>query len=107
MGLANRLLRFMFTRSFKARECSHLDQVQDVEPEADVCLKCVASGDTWPDLRLCLTCSHVGCCEDAKNQHALKHFQETGHPIVRPLKGGLLRNWMWCYIDNALLDLPE
>lgn len=106
MGIVNLFLRAAFTGTFRAKECTHLDQIRDVVPEADVCLKCVASGDTWPDLRVCLTCGHVGCCEDAKNQHALKHFQETGHPLVKPMKQRFYQRWMWCYVDEALLDLP-
>jgi uncharacterized UBP type Zn finger protein len=31
-----------------------------------------------------LTCGYVGCCDKAKNRHAAKHFEATGHPIVRP-----------------------
>ena len=54
---------------------------------------------------MCLTCGHVGCCEKTKNQHALKHFQATGHPLVRPYKERGM-NWVWCYLDKTLLDSP-
>ena len=106
MSITNLILRRFFTGTFSKKECSHLDQIRDVMPEADVCLKCVELGDTWPDLRVCLTCGYVGCCEDAKNYHALRHYRETGHPIVKPLATGMLNRWMWCYSDQALLDLP-
>ena len=107
MSITNLILRRLFTGTFRKKECTHLDQIQDVTPEADVCLRCVALGDRWPELRVCLTCGYVGCCEDAKNQHALKHHMETGHPIVRPLEQGIFYRWMWCYVDQALLDLPS
>ena len=36
-----------------------------------------AMGDTWVHLRLCMSCGHVGCCDDSKNKHATKHFHAT------------------------------
>lgn len=106
MNLINLFLRRLFTGTFTIRECHHIDQVQKVTPQSDVCAKCVELGDTWPDLRVCMTCGHVGCCDKAKNQHAFKHYQETGHPIMRPFDDNIFHRWMWCYPDNALLDLP-
>ena len=98
----NPFLRKSWTGQFRTRECTHLDMIKDVEPEADVCRECVELGDSWPALRMCLTCGHVGCCEQAKNQHAFKHHEETGHPLVRPyLERGM--RWTWCYVDSALL----
>jgi uncharacterized UBP type Zn finger protein len=52
---------------------------------------------------MCLTCGHVGCCEKTRNQHALKHFEATGHPLVRPYKERGM-NWVWWYLDKTLLD---
>lgn len=98
-------LRRMFTGTFSQKECSHLDEINDVQPSADVCEACVALGDDWPALRMCLICGNVGCCEDG-NKHARKHFEETGHPLMRPYLEPRAR-WMWCYVDQALLDLPE
>lgn len=99
------LFRILFTRSLREKPCSHLHMIQEVEPSSDVCEKCVALGDTWPALRMCMTCGYVGCCEEAKNQHALKHFQETGHPIIKALGGtlGRFEDFMWCYVDSAVL----
>ena len=57
-------------------------------------------GDTWPDLRMCMICGYVGCCDKAKNTHARGHFEETGHPVFRPVK---LLKWYWCYVDEALI----
>lgn len=100
--LINPFLRKAWTGQFAERECDHLSLIQKVVPEADICRSCVELGDTWPALRMCLICGHVGCCEKAKNQHAYKHYEETGHPLVRPhLERGM--HWTWCYIDRALL----
>lgn len=66
--------------------------------------KCESVASVRPDLNgMCLTCGHVGCCDKAKNQHAVKHFQQTGHPLTRPYKERGM-NWIWCYEDKALLD---
>lgn len=107
MGLGHRLinplLRKMWTGQFREKSCSHRGMIREVRPASDVCEACVAVGETWPALRVCLTCGHVGCCEDAKLQHALKHHQETGHPLVAP-HGETGMDWIWCYVDHALLD---
>ena len=48
------------------RECTHLYQIQDVEPSADGCEECLQIGDTWVHLRKCLSCcGHVGCCDSS------------------------------------------
>lgn len=100
--LINVFLRKAWTGQFAVKECSHFPPSGVVIPEADVCSKCVESGDSWPALRVCLSCGHVGCCEKAKNQHALKHHEGTGHPLVAPhLERGM--HWTWCYVDEALL----
>lgn len=102
--ITNTILRLQWTGQLGEKECTHLDLINpEVTPSADVCEACVALGDSWPELRMCLVCGHVGRCEDAKNQHALKHFQETGHPLVKPYQVWGM-NWIWCYEDNALLD---
>jgi uncharacterized UBP type Zn finger protein len=103
--LMNVFLRRAWTGQFTRRPCSHLDMISDVQPASEVCQQCVALGDSWPALRMCLTCGHVGCCEKTRNQHALKHFQATGHPLARPYKERGM-NWIWCYLDKTLLDSP-
>src|SRR5512134_3349562 len=99
----NAVLRRIWTGRFSAKACTHLDMVRDVQPRSEVCDPCVASGDTWPALRMCLICGHVGCCDKAKNQHALQHIRATGHPIARPYRERGM-DWLWCYEDRALLD---
>ena len=83
--------------------CEHLKSLpESVTPKTpNGCEECLASGDTWVALRLCLTCGHVGCCASSKNRHAQKHFDDTGHPITTPLEE---RSWKWCYIDNAYVE---
>jgi uncharacterized UBP type Zn finger protein len=82
--------------------CTHLDQIRDVAPRAEGCEECLAMGDTWVHLRVCLTCGHVGCCDSSKNKHATKHFHGTGHAIIQSLTppGD---NWRWCYVDQEMV----
>lgn len=66
----------------------------------------MALGVTWNELRVCLTCGHVGCCEDSEYMHALAHFNSTGHPLIAPLERG--ETWSWCYAHRRYYELaPE
>lgn len=84
-----------------ATKCTHQNQIQTVQAKTTGCEECLATGDTWVHLRLCVECGHVGCCDSSRNKHATKHFQTTQHPIVQSFEPG--ENWRWCYIDNAFL----
>ncbi len=85
-----------------ATTCDHADQIQDVTPSSpDSCNECVEMGDRWVNLRICLICGHVGCCDNSKNKHATAHFRETGHPIIQSYQPG--EGWRFCYADDAAL----
>ena len=88
--------------------CTHLDQINPVEPSSTVgCSQCIALGQRWMHLRLCLTCGEVGCCDSSPNKHASRHAAEHGHPIVLSFEPG--EDWCWCYEDAvafAVDDLP-
>jgi uncharacterized UBP type Zn finger protein len=86
-----------------ADTCTHLDQIQDVEPSGDGCQECLKTGDWWVHLRLCMTCGVVGCCDDSPNQHATKHAHATGHPIIRSFEPG--EEWFYCYTDDLAFEL--
>ncbi len=86
-----------------AEECTHLDQIREVTSSADGCEDCLAIGDTWVYLRMCLICGHVGCCDSSKNRHATKHFRDTGHPVMKSVEPG--DDWAFCYIDK--IDFPS
>jgi hypothetical protein len=82
-----------------AEVCTHLDRVADVEPRTPGgCEECLAAGDPWVHLRLCMTCGHVGCCDNSKNRHATGHFGATSHPLIRSYEPGA--EWWWCYPDD-------
>jgi uncharacterized UBP type Zn finger protein len=83
-----------------ASVCSHLGQIAVTGTDTNVCEECVQLGDPWVHLRLCLVCGHVACCDSSKNRHATRHFQHTGHPLIRSLEPG--ERWVWCYADNTV-----
>ena len=83
------------------KPCGHLDRIRVTEPDHQVCEDCVASGDEWPALRMCLECGYVGCCDVAVNKHMKKHCAATGHVIFRSIQPG--EAWLWCYADSAFL----
>lgn len=85
--------------------CPHVGEIREVEPEsAEGCPECLAIGDTWIHLRMCMSCGHVGCCDSSKNKRASKHAQSARHPIMRSLEPG--EDWMWCVIDRQVVVPP-
>jgi hypothetical protein len=86
--------------------CEHVSEIRPVKPSADGCEDCLKMGGHWVHLRLCENCGHVGCCDSSPNRHATKHFQATGHPIVKSLEPG--EDWGYCYADDMFYEtLPE
>ena len=82
-------------------ECQHVDQIRDVKPNAEGCEVCLRTGGWWVNLRLCLVCGHVGCCDSSPGKHATQHYRETGHPIVQlGIEGG---EELWCYVDRVIV----
>lgn len=84
-----------------SQRCSHTDLIEVTTPATHVCEDCVKLGDDWVHLRMCLICGHVGCCDDSKNKHATKHFQESSHPLIRSIEPH--ESWVWCYVDNIIV----
>ena len=80
------------------KQCAHLDEIKITTTTTHVCPECVAMGDRWLHLRLCLICGHVGCCDSSKNKHATKHFHAVKHPLIRSIEPG--ERWMWCFVDD-------
>ena len=85
--------------------CTHLDQIEYADLPAEVagCEECLATGDRWVHLRMCMSCGHIGCCDSSPNKHATAHFRSTGHPIVRSAEPG--EDWSWCYADEVMFRL--
>ncbi|MBV7697220.1 UBP-type zinc finger domain-containing protein [Streptomyces sp. TRM70350] len=85
------------------KQCTHADALPHPEPGAlsDTCPGCLAEGSHPVQLRLCLSCGHVGCCDSSPGRHATEHFKESGHPVMRTFEPG--ENWRWCFVDHVLV----
>jgi uncharacterized UBP type Zn finger protein len=86
--------------------CGHLDQIEPVTPSSTIgCSQCIAQGERWMHLRLCLTCGEVGCCDSSPNKHATAHFKSRGHPLMRSVQPG--EDWCWCFEDGIGMRIPQ
>ena len=82
--------------------CAHLDSIRDVVPSADGCEDCLRIGGEWMHLRTCMSCGHVGCCDNSPNRHATAHNRDTEHPIIRSAERG--EEWGYCYPDDLYME---
>lgn len=87
----------------EANTCDHLQQVdQNIQGNTKGCEECEKIGAGWVQLRLCLTCGHVGCCDSSPNKHATKHFHQIKHPMIKSYEPG--DDWKWCYVDEMMIN---
>jgi len=83
--------------------CTHLSQIRDVKPRTpNGCEECLKLGMRWVHLRLCLSCGHVGCCDNSIGKHATAHFHATEHPIIKSFEPR--EEWKWCYVDKIAME---
>lgn len=99
------LRRLVFQGSTARRSCEHLDQVVVVEPAAPECPQCLEEGTEWVHIRMCMVCGSPACCDSSKPRHARRHFEETGHAMMRSIEPG--ESWAWCYPDKAYLTADD
>jgi uncharacterized UBP type Zn finger protein len=87
--------------------CSHLDSIElrQLPDSVDGCEDCLREGGVWLHLRICLSCGHVGCCDNSPGRHATAHHESTGHPLIRSLEPR--EDWSWCYLDEVGILIPE
>jgi len=83
-------------------QCEHMRSVPVPEPEASGigCKECLEIGQEWIQLRKCLDCGHIGCCDSSIGKHATKHRNETGHQVIRTFQPG--DDWVYCYEDGEM-----
>lgn len=80
--------------------CGHIEGVTAAaQPEGAQCDACLAAGVEPVQLRWCLICGHVGCCDDTPGQHARHHHLETGHATIASLERSA--DWAYCYIHDV------
>lgn len=92
-------------KHIKKGDCPNISELkQDVTSQNSSCEARLPDGQVCgfdEDLRICLTCGNVFCCE-SHNSHNTQHFQKTGHPFVKPYRCDY--DWLWCYKCNAFLE---
>jgi len=77
----------------------------DVPPSGTGCVECLASdGGWWLHLRRCVTCGHIGCCDDSPAQHATAHARSASHPIVASFEPG--EHWAYDYRTDLGFAAP-
>ena len=80
------------------KDCQHfLQKKENILPNTKYCEECKKQHLPTVALRMCLTCGHVGCCDSSIGKQATKHFEETGHPIMKSTPDNI---WKWCYIHE-------
>lgn len=98
------------------KSCPHTESLQQfASPRFGVGVKVPAGGEPCDVCQvtvnnwLCLTCGHVGCPREQAGgqQHAIAHYEQTGHPLV--VKLGTVTPLgadVYCYAcDNEVLDV--
>ncbi len=87
----------------RSSQCEHIKQV-DINKKGNTigCEECEKIGSDWVHLRLCLTCGHVGCCDNSRNKHGTQDFEATKHPIIKSYEPG--ESWRWCYLDQIFIE---
>ena len=87
--------------------CSHLEKAAArhaaVKPSGPGCAECLKAHGVWVHLRLCMTCGHVGCCDNSPAKHATKHFHASQHPVIRSYEPG--EDWGYCFPDDLFLEV--
>lgn len=85
------------------KECPHVPALPRPEPEplTATCPECQALDSHPVQLRICLECGYVGCCDSSTYRHSTGHFEKTGHPVMRSFEPG--EDWRWCYVDLLIV----
>ena len=66
------------------------------------CEECVKINGEWRNLRMCMVCGKVGCCDSSPNRHASRHYQETGHHVIRGI--GIGDTWTFDFVTGKTED---
>ena len=74
--------RVITTPEAQRGDCEHLrDAPAKARPQTpEGCADCLREGLVWVNLRMCLGCGNVGCCDSSIGNHATKHYQADAAP---------------------------
>jgi uncharacterized UBP type Zn finger protein len=87
--------------------CTHTDRIEIVELPEQIagCEDCLAIGGRWVHLRMCMSCGHVGCCDNSPHRHATAHFTSAQHPVIQSYEPG--EDWWFCYLDDIAFVVDD
>ena len=72
------------------------------KPSGTGCVECLASQDGWWfHLRRCAACGHIGCCDSSPGQHARRHANASGHPVIASFEPG--EHWFYDFRTDAMV----
>jgi hypothetical protein len=78
---------------------------ENVPPSGEGCEECLAEGGWWLHLRRCADCGHIGCCDNSPKQHATRHQEADGHPVIQSFEPG--EDWFYDYRSGAFFEGPK
>ena len=76
-----------------------------VPPSGPGCVECLESDGWWLHLRRCALCGHIGCCDTSPSQHATRHAEQSGHPVIRSFEPG--EDWFYRYGSDGFATGPD
>jgi len=82
------------------KQCEHFPTPAVAAPARRACPQCEREGMRWVHLRQCLVCGQVGCCDSSPGRHATRHFESSGHAVIRSIEAG--ESWTWCYVHQQM-----
>jgi hypothetical protein len=74
------------------------------KPSGTGCVECLAADGWWLHLRRCAECGHIGCCDTSPSQHATKHREASGHPVIASFEPG--EDWFYDYRSSEFFEGP-
>jgi hypothetical protein len=80
----------------------HIDPT--MPPSGTGCVECLAAEGWWFHLRRCARCGHIGCCDSSPSQHATRHAETSGHPVIRSFEPG--EDWFFDYTTEDTYEGP-
>lgn len=58
----------------------------------------------WFHLRRCAQCGHIGCCDSSPSQHATRHANDAGHPVMASFEPG--EQWFYDVTTARMVNGP-
>jgi hypothetical protein len=74
-------------------------------PSGPGCVECLAASGWWFHLRRCAQCGHIGCCDSSPQQHARRHFEQSGHRYIQSFEPG--EDWFWDFTTDVFAEGPR